>query len=82
MNNFSMLIGSLMSVFGMTSGLVSQGASIRQQLNPQQAQVYQQPGQRCAVEQNNTLLPGTIVVLQQADGKMVLQCVPDQRAQQ
>ena len=80
MTNFSMLIGSLMSIFGMGSGLVSQGASIHQQLNPQ-AQVYQQPGQRCAVAQNNTLLSGTIVVVQQ-DGKMVLQCVPDQRAQQ
>jgi hypothetical protein len=82
MSNFSMLVGSLMSVLGMGSGLVSQGASIHQQLNPQQAQVYQQPGQRCAVEQNNTLRSGTIVVVQQPDGKMVLQCVPDQRAQQ
>jgi hypothetical protein len=82
MTNFSMLIGSIMSIFGMGSGLVSQGASIHQQLNPQQAQVYQQPGQRCGVEQNNILVPGTIVVVQQPNGKFALQCVPDQRAQQ
>lgn len=82
MSNFSVLIGSLMSILGMGSGLASQGVSIRQQLNPQQAQVYQQPGQRCAVEQNNSLLAGSIVVVQQPDGKMVLQCVPDQRAAQ
>jgi hypothetical protein len=82
MNNVSLLVGSLMSILGMGTGLVSQGASIHQQLNPQQAQVYQQPGQRCAVEENNILLPGTMVVVQQPDGKMILRCVPDQRAQQ
>jgi hypothetical protein len=82
MSNVSLLIGSLMSILGMGSGLVSQGTSIHQQLNPQQDQVYQQPGQRCAVEQNNILLSGTIVVVPQPDGRMILQCVPDQRAQQ
>jgi hypothetical protein len=81
MTNFSTLIASLLSIFGMGSGMVSQGVSIRQQLNPQ-AQVYQSPGQRCAVQQNNTYYPGTIVVVQQADGKMTLQCIPDQRAAQ
>ena len=82
MNNLSMLIGSLMSVLGMGSGLASQGMSMRQQLNPQQTQVYQQPGQSCAVEQNNIYLPGTIVVVQQPNGKMTLQCIPHQRAAQ
>jgi hypothetical protein len=79
MSNFFLLVGSLMSILGMGSGLVSQGTSIHQQLNPQQAQVYQQPGQRCAIQENNSLLSGTIVVVQQPDGKMSPQCVPDQR---
>ncbi len=81
MNNVSLLIGSLMSILGMGSGLASQGAALHQQLNPQQAQAYQQPGERCAALQNNAYLPGTMVVVQQADGTMQLRCIPDQRVQ-
>jgi hypothetical protein len=78
MTNFSMLIGSLMSILGMGSGLASQGLIIHQQFNQQQA--YSQsatPGQACWLQHAGALLPGTFAVVEHADGTKTLECVPN-----
>ena len=85
MNNFSVLIGSLMSILGMGSGLVSQGASIHQQLNPQQAYsaTTAVPGQRCWLQQRGgALLPGTFAVVEHPDGTKTLECVANAQESQ
>jgi hypothetical protein len=78
MNNFSVLLGSLMSILGFGSGLASQGVSIHQQLNQQQA--YSQsavPGQGCWLERGGALTPGTFAVVEHANGTKTLECVPN-----
>lgn len=78
MNNFSQLIGALMSVVGMGSGMVSQGVGIRQQLNQQAYSQPAMPGQACELERGNTLTPGTFVVVERRDGSKSLECVTNQ----
>ena len=82
MNNLSMLIGSLMRILGMGSGLASQGVSIHQQLHQQQAYsaASSVPGQGCWRENGNALLPGTFAVVEHADGTKTLECVPNNQA--
>ena len=81
MNNFSMLIGSLMSVLGMGSGLASQGLSIRQQLHPQAYNQPATPGQQCMLQRGSMLTPGTFTVVEHADGSKTLECVTSVESQ-
>jgi hypothetical protein len=79
MNNFSVLIGSLMSILGMGSGLASQGVSIHQQLHPQQAYSAPaaMPGQACKLDRQGSLIDGTFVVVDHGGGVRTLDCVPN-----
>lgn len=77
MSSFSSLASTFMGLISTVTGtgVSVYGMSRTYQQPPAYAQ-QMMPGQPCGLQQGNQLLNGTFVVVEHADGKRTLECVP------
>lgn len=74
-SSFSSLASTLMGVVSTVTGTGTSVYSMQHMY--QQPQQQMMPGQPCALQQGGSYLSGTFVVVEHADGKKTLECVPN-----